>query len=128
MKHLLPLILAGAINASAQSVTITIVANDGSTTTTNVMQVPAVRVQGLLTMWGEDSKSKTNAGSAALTFGQFIVQEVRDKGTDYANKGAVADMLSWGITNPPAKLVSVWPGLTAAQKTNAVNYIRQVGE
>jgi hypothetical protein len=120
--------MAGAISASAQSVTISIVANDGNGAATNVMQVPAVRVQGLLAMWAEDSKSKTNAGSSALTFGQFIVQEIRDKGTDYANKGAIGDMLNWGITNPPAKLVSVWPSLTAAQKTNAVQYINQVGQ
>lgn len=130
MKKIIIALFLGltAINVSAQSVTISIVANDGTSTTTNTIQVPAVRVQGLMTMWAEDTKSKTAAGVDALTFGQFIVQEVRDRGTDYANKGAAADMLNWGITNAPAKLVSLWPGMTAEQKTNAVNYLKQIGE
>lgn len=117
-----------AMGVNAQSVSITVVADDGGTTTTNVISVPAVRVQGLLTLWGENTNTRTNAGYGPLTFGQFIVQEIRDRGTEYANKGATADMLSWGITNPPAKLVAAWPGLTAEQKTNAVQYIKQIGE
>lgn len=130
MKHILALLLASATIAQAQSVTISIVANDGNATTTNTIQVAAVRVQGLLTLWGEDCKNKTNASppAAALTFGQFIVQEIRDRGQDYQNKGVVSDMLTWGITNAPAKLIANWPNLTAVQKTNAVNYLKQIGE
>lgn len=132
MKHPSLIILASccALGAFAQSVTITVVASDGQATTTNTVQVAAVRVQGLLAMWGDDCKAKTNATppAQALTFGQFIIQEVRDRGQDYQNRGAVADMLTWGITNPPAKLIANWPNLTAIQKTNAVNYLKQIGE
>jgi hypothetical protein len=119
-----------AAGAFAQSVTISIVASDGGAATTNTIQVAAVRVQGLLAMWQDDCKAKTNATppAQALTFGQFIVQEIRDRGQDYQNKGVVADMLTWGITNAPAKLIANWPNLTAAQKTNAVNYLKQIGE
>lgn len=132
MKHLSLILLASlcAAGAFAQSVTISIVASDGGAATTNTIQVAAVRVQGLLAMWQDDCKAKTNATppAQALTFGQFIVQEIRDRGQDYQNKGVVADMLNWSITNAPAKLIANWPNLSPAQKTNAVNYLKQIGE
>jgi hypothetical protein len=130
MKKLIVLFCLISITAFSQSVTITIAANDGSNSTTSTISVPAVRVQGLMALWAEDCKAKTNANppTAALNFSQFVVQEIRDRGTDYANKGATKDMLSWGLTNPPAKLVTAWPGMTLEQKTNAVNYIKQIGE
>jgi hypothetical protein len=132
MKHLRLILLTSLIAASAtaQSLSIVVIANDGANTTTNVMAVPAIRVQGLLSQWADDCKAKTNAAppAAALTFGQFIVQEIRDKGQGAQDIGVKADMLTWGITNAPAKLVAAWPNLTATQKTNAANYVKQIGE
>ena len=133
MKKLTLFALATAVcfNASAQSVTITVVASsDGITSTTNVIQVPQVRVEGLLLLWQKDCEAKTNASPSvpALTLGQFVVQEIRDRGTEYAKTGATAEMKNWGITNPPARLVEVWPTLTLQQRTNAANYLKQIGE
>lgn len=125
------LLLAAGLKAAAQSVTITIVAShDGSTFTTNVVNVPTVRVNGLIEAWNEDSKNKTNAAPPvpALTLGQFMVQEVRDKGIEYQKRGVTAELLNWGVTNPPAKLVEVWTTLSPEQKTNAVTYVKQVGQ
>lgn len=122
---------AAVLGAAAQSVTITIVASsDGVTSTTNTIAVPAVRVRGLIEAWGEDSKNKTNAVPAvpALTLGQFMIQEVRDKGVEYQKRGVTAELLDLGVTNPPAKLVEVWTSLTPEQKTNAVEYAKQIGQ
>lgn len=131
MKKLivLSILAAAAVCAVAQSVTITVVANGGGESTTNIISVQELRVKGLLEAWVEDCKAKTNASppAAALTFGQFVVQEIGDKGAEYQNRGAIADMLDWGITNPPAKLVSSWPTLTLLQKTNAANYVKEIG-
>lgn len=131
MKKLFLLSLClSSINVSAQSVTIAVIASsNGTTYTTNVIQVPAVRVQGLLLLWEKDCATKTNATPPvpALTLSQFVVQEIKDRGTDYANTGATAEMKVWGITNPPAKLVEAWPNLTLQQRTNAVVYHNLVG-
>lgn len=132
MKKLTLFALATAayLNASAQSVTITVVASsDGVTSTTNVIQVPQVRVNGLILLWEKDCEAKTNAAPPvpALTLGQFVIQEIRDRGTEYAKTGATAEMKVWGITNPPAKLVEVWPTLTLQQRTNAVTWHNLVG-
>lgn len=132
MKKYISFILAAVacFNASAQSVTITVVASsDGSAYTTNVVQVPQVRVEGLLLLWQEDVKAKTSANPPipALTLGQFVVQEIRDRGTEYAKTGATAEMKIWGITNPPPRLVEAWPTLTLQQRTNAVVYHNLVG-
>jgi hypothetical protein len=131
-KTMLVLALSAAVlGAAAQSVTISIVASsDGSTYTTNTISVPAVRVRGLVEAWGEDCKNKTNAVPpvAALTLGQFMLQEVRDKGVEYQKRGVTAELLDLGVTNPPAKLVDVWTSLTPEQRTNAVNYAKQVGQ
>lgn len=124
------IVAAASLNASAQSVTITVTASsDGVASTTTVIQVPQVRVDGLLLLWQQDSKAKTNAVPPvpALTFSQFVVQEIRDRGAEYAKTGATAEMKAWGITNPSAKLVEVWPTLTLQQRTNAVTWHNLVG-
>lgn len=128
----LNLIALSALLCSAafgQSITITVSSNDGTNSSTSVINVPAVRVQGMLEMWAKDSNAKTSANPPvpALSFSDFVVQEIRDRGAEYAKIGATKDLLSWGVTNPPAKLVEMWPALTLAQKTNAVNYVKEVG-
>lgn len=123
------LLAIAAIGALANSVTITVIADDGNGVTTNVVNVSEIRVKGLLEAWAQDTKNKESANPpvAALTFGQFVVQEIGDKGAEYQDRGATADMLAWGITNPPVKLVKAWPTLTSEQKTNALNYHNQIG-
>lgn len=130
---LLSIICLAAVSASAQSVVIRVVANDGSLQTTNSVNIPAIHVQGLIARWGEDSHSKTNSASAALTFSQFVTQELTDKGAEWKERGGIEAIKTFMVNqgaasltnNIPPRLAQIWGNLTQQQRTNAVNYLQQ---
>lgn len=140
MKTLLLLALGSLLLAPcsslAQSVTIRIVANDGATQTTNTFSVPGLRVNGLLSSWRYDSSAKTNATppAAALTFGSYIVQELTDKADEWRNRGGLEAIKTFSANlggptnNIPPRLVEAWENLSQVQRTNAINYLKEVGQ
>lgn len=125
-----------AIAAQAQTVTIRVIANDGSLQTTNTISMTSsnalsTTLAGVIAAWGKDSASKSNAGNAALNLSTFVVQEVTDKSSEWFKAGieslrpvVIAQMKTIGLTNnvtPSDDLVVRWNGFTAAKQTNIVN-------
>jgi len=132
MKKLL-MLLATCGTLAAQSVSVRVVTNDGSLQATNTINVPAIYVQGLLAQWGDNSRVRTNAGLAALTFNAYVTQELGDKSNEWNRRGgldaAAAFALTQGQTNLaiPPKIGDLWGGFTQAQRTNAILFIVTVG-
>ena len=128
----LALLLCG-IAAEAQSVSVRAITNDGSIQATNTVNLPATMVSGLLALWADDTRSKTNAGQAALTFNAFVTQELGDKSADWNRRGGLdaarVFALTQGQTNIviPNKVGDLWSGLTQTQRTNFINFITTVG-
>lgn len=125
----LALLIAATIAAQAQSVKIILISNDGSIQATNQVTLSADKVSGLISKWNLDSKSKTNAGSAALTFNAFIFQEITDKGAEWTLQAGRDALKAAGVTNSiPDKAALLWAALNATQQTNVVNYLNQLGQ
>jgi len=126
-------VLLWAVGVQAQSVSVRAITNDGSIQATNTVNLPATMVSGLLSLWADDSRSKTNAGLTALTFNAFVTQELGDKSADWNRRGgldaAKAFALTQGQTNLaiPNKVGDLWSGLTQTQRTNFINFITTVG-
>ncbi len=136
MKKLLLLSLITGLAFAAQAQTATnlnlrsiVSLNDGSRTT-NVVNISSTRLMGLIESWNADSKNKTNAGVAALTLGQYVVQEVRDKGTEWERAGALTELKAAGFTNstvtPSQKLLEKWASLSPTQQSRVVDYLNTV--
>lgn len=136
MKKLLLSIslIALALNVSAQSVAIRIIANDGSVNSTNNITLPAHVVSGLIAAWQDDSRAKTNASppTAALKLSAFVAQEIGDKSrAEWEVRGnkeaAIAFFAANGgasLTNDiPPRLITAWPNLTGTQRLNAVQHL-----
>jgi hypothetical protein len=132
MKKLL-ILLATCGTLAAQSVSVRVVTNDGSLQATNTINVPAIYVQGMLALWADNSRTRTNAGLAALTFNQFASQELGDKSAEWNRRGgldaAAAFALTQGQTNLaiPNRVGDLWGGFTQAQRTNVIQFISTVG-
>lgn len=126
-------LLVICLSASAQSVVIRVISNDGSTQATNTTVVAPIHIQGLLSRWADDSRSKTNTQVAALTFGEFVTQELTDKSAEWRDRGGIEAIKTFmaaqgasQLTNSiPPRLAIVWSTLTQVQRTNAVNYLLQ---
>jgi len=134
MKRILvSVLLFSALAAHAQSVSVRVTTNDGSVGATNTINVPAIYVQGLLAQWGDNSRTRTNAGLSALTFNAYVSQELGDKSAEWNRRGgldaAAAFALTQGQTNLaiPHKIGDLWGGLTQAQRTNAILFIVTAG-
>ena len=103
--------------------------SDGSRTT-NVLNISGVRLAGLIESWKQDTTNKTKAKVPELTLGQYVVQELRDKGAEWEQKGALAEMKTAGFTNtavtPNPRFLERWSGLSAADQAKAVDYLNRI--
>jgi len=130
---ILSALLLWGIVGQAQSVSVRVTTNDGSVGATNTINVPAIYVQGLLAQWGDNSRTRTNAGLLALTFNAYVSQELGDKSAEWNRRGgldaATAFALTQGQTNLaiPNKVGDLWGGFTQTQRTNVILFISTVG-
>jgi hypothetical protein len=133
MKTILAVLLLTAAQTTAQSVSVRAITNDGSIQATNAVNLPSTMVQGLLSLWADDSRSKTNAGAAALTFNQFVTQELGDKSADWNRRGGLDAAKTFAITQGQTNLSipnivgDRWSGFTQAQRTNVISFLSSIG-
>ena len=138
MKTLLSILLLTGLALAAQAQTATdltlrcVIRFDDGTAQTNVLNVSDVRLKGLVAAHAENTKTRLSGGTNALTLGQFAVQEVRDKGAEWAHRGIARNSLAIGLTNARVKLTEAQLGelqaLTDAEKVGVVRWLNKIGE
>ncbi|MBF8281268.1 MAG: hypothetical protein HW378_183 [Anaerolineales bacterium] len=109
-----------------------IISLDDGSRATNIVNISGTRLAGLIEGWKLDTTNKVNAKAPALTLGQYVFQEVKDKGAEWERAGALNELKAAGFTNtavtPSQKLLDKWATLTPTQQSRVVEYLNSVAE